>query len=240
MSKGRITVAGLGPAIRGNDPWIVTGGKYHQLLSDEERARLSAISTLVHFKKGAEICCEGHGADAVFNIVSGVVKAYRTAADGSEHIIQFLFSDDLFGLSEEGRYANSTKALTEVTAFRIPVPELRARMAKDAALEFHVICKLCEELRQSQQHSLLLSRRHALGKVGIFLRLLERQQAARGECGADIYLPMNRSEIGGYVGISLEAVSRAFATLVQRGIVKCRDRRHLKIVDREALQAISR
>jgi CRP/FNR family transcriptional regulator len=50
---------------------------------------------------------------------------------------------------------------------------------------------------------------------------------------------MNRSEIGDYVGMSLEAVSRAFRTLTARGIVKSRDRRHLVIADRNALKAIS-
>ena len=50
----------------------------------------------------------------------------------------------------------------------------------------------------------------------MFLKLLERLQAARGERTADIYLPMTRSDIGEYVGMSLEAVSRAFRRLSAR------------------------
>jgi CRP/FNR family transcriptional regulator, anaerobic regulatory protein len=175
----------------------------------------------------------------VFNIINGVVKAYKTVSDRSEHIMEFLFPDDLFGLPEDGKYTNSTKALTVVTAFQIPVLALRSRLSRDAALEFHVICKLCQELRQAQQHSFILGRRRALSKVAMFLQFLEQLQAAKGERTTDIFLPMNRSDIGEYVGMSLEAVSRAFRSLTTRGIIKCRDRRHLKITDHTALEAIS-
>ena len=239
MVREKTAAAGHGPTIRASDPWVASTGKYHQLLSEEERARLSAIASIVRFKKGTEIYRRGRSAAAVFNIINGVVKAYRTAPDGSEHIIEFLFPDDLFGLPEEGRYTNSTKALTAVTAFQIPVPALRTRLSRDAVLEFHVICKLCQELRQAQQHSFILSHRRALSKVAMFLQFLEQLQAAKGERTTDIYLPMNRSDIGEYVGMSLEAVSRAFRSLTARGIIKSRDRRHLKITDRTALAAMS-
>jgi len=161
MVRLRIPVGGRGPAIRAIDPWAPLTGKMRQLLSEEERARLAVISSIVRFKKGAEIYREGHHAVAISNIISGVVKAYKTASDRSEYITAFLFADDLLGLSEEGRYTNSTKAITLVTAFKIPVSALRSRLSKDASLEFHVICKLCQELRQAQRHAFLLARRRA-------------------------------------------------------------------------------
>jgi len=49
---------------------------------------------------------------------------------------------------------------------------------------------------------------------------------------------MNRSDIGEYIGMSLEAVSRAFGSLTTRGIIKSRDRRHLKIIDRSTFEKI--
>ena len=235
----RIASASHVPAIRADDPWLSSARECHQLFTEEERAQLSPMVSVLRFKKGAQIYPQGTSATAVFNIVSGVVKAYRTAADGSDHIVAFLFPDDLFGLAEEGKYANSTKALTPVTVFQIPVAAFKPKLARDPSLEFHLICKLCQELRQAQQHSLLLVRRRAVAKLGAFLQLLEAQENARGERGGEIYLPINRSEIGEYLGMSLEAVSRAFRTLTTRGIVKCRDRRHLKIADRSALKAIS-
>src|ERR1700730_9473023 len=147
MARARAQIGGHGPTIRASDPWAPSTGKVRQLLSDEERARLAVIASIVRFHKGEELYREGQRADAVFNIISGVVKAYKTAPDGSEHIAAFLFPDDLFGLSEEGRYTNSTEAITPVTAYRLPVSALRSRLSKDAGLEFYVICKLCHELR---------------------------------------------------------------------------------------------
>jgi CRP/FNR family transcriptional regulator len=73
----------------------------------------------------------------------------------------------------------------------------------------------------------------------MFLQLLENLQAGRGERTAEIYLPMNRSDIGEYLGMSLEAVSRAFRVLTTRGIIKSRDRRHLKIADRSTFDKIA-
>jgi len=239
MVRASIPVGGRGPAVHAIDPWASSTGRMRQLLSDEERARLAVIASIVRFKRGAEIYREDHRADAIFNIISGVVKAYKTARDGSEYITAFLFADDLFGLSEEGRYTNSTKAVTLVTAFKIPVSALRSRLSKDASLEFHVICKLCQELRQAQRHAFILARRQALLKVAMFLQLLEQLQVARGENTTEVYLPMNRSDICEYLGMSLEAVSRAFRSLTARGIIKSRDRWHLRIIDRAAFEKIA-
>jgi CRP/FNR family transcriptional regulator len=239
MARPRIAAAAQAPAIRVDDPWVASSSKHHQLLTEDERSQLNGMGSIVRFNKGAQIYQEGVSATAAFNVISGVVKAYRTAADGSEHIVAFLYPGDLFGLAEGARYTNSARALTPVTAFQLAIPALRSKLTKDAALDFHVICKLCQELRQAQQHSLLLARRQAVPKLAAFLHLLDQHQSTRGERGADIYLPMNRSEIGEYVGMSLEAVSRAFRTLTARGVIRSRDRHHLVITDRNALNAIS-
>ena len=95
------------------------------------------------------------------------------------------------------------------------------------------------ELRETQRHAFILTRKRALTRVAMFLQLLENLQAARGERAAEIYLPMNRSDIGEYLGMSLEAVSRAFRGLTARGIIKSRDRQHLKIADRSTFDKIA-
>jgi CRP/FNR family transcriptional regulator len=231
-----------GPAIRALDPWMKSNpspGRMHQLLSDEERSRLAVIASVVRFKKGTEIYHEGSPADAVFNIISGVAKASQRAAGGAEHTAAFLFPDDLFGLAQEGRYANSIKALTPVTAYRIPVTALRSRLTCDPALEFHVIAKLCHELRQAQRHAFLLASKRTLSKLAMFLQMLEELQAARDETVGEIYLPMDRTDIAEYIGVSLAALSRAFRTLTMRSILQCRDRRHVKIADRDRFEMLA-
>ena len=239
MAKTPTSIGSHGPKIRALDPWAPSAGRMRQLLTDEERARLAVMSSVVRFRKGEIIYREGAPAAAVFNINTGVVTAYKVARDGREHIVAFLLADDLFGLSEEGRYVNSTKAITAVSAYRLLVTALRSRLSKDAELEFHVICKLCQELRQAQRHAFLLSEKRAVTKLAMFLQLMEQLQIAKGEQTAEIYLPMDRSDIGEYIGTTLAAVSRAFRNLTTRGVIKLRDRGHVRIIDRDAFDKIA-
>ena len=239
MPKTPAPAGGHGPAIRALDPWRISSGRMRQLLSDDERARLADMASIARFKKGEIIYREGDTAEAIFNIVTGVVAAYRGASDSGERILAFLLPDDLFGLSAEQRYTNSTRAITAVTAYRIPVAALQRRLPKDAELEFHVICKLCEELRLAQRHAFLLSERGAVTKLVMFLQLMEQIQASRGDQTTEIYLPMDRSDIGEYIGVTLAAVSRAFRNLTAHGIIKVRNRRHVAVIDRDAFEKIA-
>ena len=239
MPKTSTSAGGHGPTLRALDPWVPTAGRMRQLLTDDERARLAVMSSVVRFKKGEIIYQEGDPADAVFNLNTGVVAAYRKAPDGSEHMVAFLLPDDLFGLSSERKYANSTKAITAVTAYRLPVAALRSRLSRDAELEFHIICKLCQELRQAQRHAFMLSQRSAVTKLAMFLLLLEQLQIAKGQSAIEIHLPMDRTDIGEYIGITLAAVSRAFRTLTTRRIIRVRGRHHVRVLDRDAFERVA-
>ncbi len=231
--------AAHGPSVAAVALWGSSGGKRAQLFTDEERARLSVVASIVRFKKGEQIYRDGDRAEAVFNIISGVVKSYSVLPDKTERIVAFLFADDLFGLAEEGRYVNTTRAVAAVTAYRMPVSALESRLRKDATLEFHVICKLCHELRETQRHALLLGRRNALARVAMFLQLLEHHRTTRGDNTSELHLPMNRSDIAAYLGLSLEAVSRSFRALASRGVVSFRDKRYVKVMNRSQLDALA-
>jgi CRP/FNR family transcriptional regulator len=228
-----------GPAIGALDPWVPSAGRMRQLLSERERVRLARIAPVVRFRKRETIYWEGDPAEAVFNIVGGAAKVCRTASDGAEHISAFLFPGDLFGLAQEGRYVGTIRALTPVTAFRFAVPALRRILADDATLEFHLIVKLMHELRQSQHHAVVLATNRAVAKVAMFLHMLERLQPASGEAANQIFLPMTRSDIAEYVGITLSATSRAFRSLTEGGILALRGRRHVTIADRVAFAKLA-
>lgn len=228
-----------GPAIYAVDPWV-RGNRpaRHQLLSDDERALLAKISSIVRFRKGEAIYDEGTAAEAAFNIISGVVMTYRALAEG-EHVSSFLYQGDLFGLSEEGGYSSSARAATAVVAYRIPLAALRRILDQHADLDVDLIIKLCEGLREAQRHALLLARRRAATRLAMFLELLERLQIAREEPASEIHLPMGRSSIAAYLGLTGAALSRAFRTLTSRNVIAVRDLRHIGIVDREAFQKLA-
>lgn len=231
-----------GPMIYAVNPWLPgnpSKGKRHQLLSDGERAQLAKISSIVRFKKGEQIYDEGDASDAAFNIISGVVAAYREAPESGEHITSFLHAGDIFGLSEEGCYTNASRAITPVVAYKTPVAAMRRVLASSADLDVNIIIKLCEELRQAQRHAFLLTEKRAVSRLAMFLDLHEHLQNAIGETASEIYLPMDRSDIAAYLGVTLPAISRAFRTLISQKIIACRDRRHVRILDRRAFERVA-
>ena len=230
-----------GPEIHAVHPW--TPGKHeksarHQLLSDDERAQLAKIATIVRFNKGALIYQEGDTADAAFNIISGVVTAFRTISD-AEHVLSFLYPGDLFGLSEEGQFSYSAKATTAVMAYKMPLSAVRRILDRNSDLDVNVIIKLCERLREAQRHAIILSQKRATTRLAMFLDLQEHLQAARGESVSEIHLPMDRSSIAAYLGLTLAAVSRGFRTLASKKIVSCRTLHYVTVLNRDAFNKLA-
>jgi CRP/FNR family transcriptional regulator len=224
------------------DPW--TAGKQgeqrkRQLLSPEEQMRLVSIGSIMRFKKGEFIYRQGEESKTVFNIINGAAKACQGVGDGTEHISTFLYPHDLFGLSEEGRYVCSARAVTLLTVYAFPVYALRRHLSADSTLDYKAIVKLCHELRESQRHALLLTQRHAITRIAMFLKLQELHQSTSEQESDEIYLPMTRSDIADFAGISLPATSRAFRELTSRGIITFLDRQHLQVIDRAGFERLA-
>jgi CRP-like cAMP-binding protein len=224
-------------AIHAVDPWQL--GARHQLLSERERAQLAKIATIVRFNKGEQIYKKGEEAAAVFNIVSGVVTAYRTI-NKTNNVMSFLHPGDLFGLSEEGRYSYSAKAATAVVVYKMPLLAVRRILVRNPDLDIDIIIKLCERLREAQRHAVILAQKRAATRLAMFLELQEHVQAGiTNEPVSEIYLPMDRSSIAAYLGITLAALSRAFRTLVSRKIISLQNIRHVKVLNRDAFNALA-
>jgi hypothetical protein len=88
-------------------------------------------------------------------------------------------------------------------------------------------------------HALLLAQKKAATKLAMLLELQEHLQLARGEPPLEIYLPMDRSSIAAYLGLTLAALSRAFRTMVSKQIISSRNRHHIKILDRNAFNRLA-
>ena len=93
--------------------------------------------------------------------------------------------------------------------------------------------KLCHELREAQRHALILARHRAQVRLAMFILMLARSQEARNENETDIYLPMTRSDIADYLGLTLATVSRSFRMLEGSDFVRFSNRRHLRILSIE-------
>lgn len=203
-------------------------------LSDHEQAALGKIGKLVQLGKGRLLYEMGDAYEHLFIILKGVVKTFRLTHDGRCTVMAFLFERDLAGLGEGGFYANSAEVVEDVTAYRLPIHDLEVLLRTEAHLEMLLLCKACNELRAAQQHAVVLSRHSARTKVALFLNLI----AARlGGDARRIELPMGRTDIANYLGLSVETVSRAFHAMENEGVLTLRSRQ-IEIADHEVFRRI--
>jgi CRP/FNR family transcriptional regulator len=212
-----------------------------ELLTEQQRSRLAEIATVISLPHNAVLYGEDSPVDAVFLTARGVLKAYRDLPSGRQLVVAFMFPADVFGLAQAGRYVNSVAAVTPAVLYRIPLDDLKALFHNDAALQFQFLCKVTHELRESQRQVMVLTRRDAIGRLAMFLVTLERDtdRSDRKVPRTLFSLPMSRTDIASYLGVSLEAVSRCCSRLVRDRIVAFPDRHHVRILDRSALDKLA-
>lgn len=149
----------------------------------------------------------------------------------------FLSRDDVFGLAEAGHYVHTAQAVTAVKVHRISVEALTGILRRDPELEFQFLCKVTHDLRAIFRMMIVMSRRDAVGRVAMFLRMLQRPgPSARSASHIDI--PMSRSDTANYLGLTLETVCRACRTLERSGIVVFEGRHAARIVDRSRFERL--
>ncbi len=207
-----------------------TGGQ-RILLSRQQRQELSRISLRLRLAPRMVVYREDTPANWVFVVSEGAVKCYRELPSGKTDLSAFIFPHDLFGLAKNGRYFNSARAITWSTVYSLSIDELTQLVRRDADLQFHFLTKVTHELRESQQRGILLKRRDAVGRLAMFLMMMHERMPEVEHDGHDIPLPMTRSDIAAFVGLSLESVSRAGAKLERQGIIKFKSRHVATIVD---------
>jgi CRP/FNR family transcriptional regulator len=201
------------------------------VLTDAQRDQLSALAMSLELGPRTPIYREGTRAEHVFIIGSGIVKTFRDLPSGTRHVAAFWFARDLFGLADAGKYAYSTETVTAATLHRIPVDALTDALLGDGRLQFQFFLKVVHEFREAQRMRVALARRDAPGKVAAFIDMLDRQGAAT-EPDREIAVPMTRSDIAGFLGLSPEAVSRATRELVRRRLVAIPNRHTVRVLDR--------
>jgi CRP/FNR family transcriptional regulator len=207
------------------------------VLTARQRQQLMQIGVRLRFPARKVIYREGEPADSVFAVMEGTVKSYRELPSGKRALCAFLFQRDLFGLAERGRYVNCTQACTPVVLYRLTMRELTVLLKQDAELQFHFLAKVTHELREAQRRAVLISRRDAAGRLAMFIELMAARLARPS--AREIPLPMSRTDMAAYLGLSLESVSRAATELRRRGLIKFKSPHLVRIVDPKALADVA-
>jgi CRP/FNR family transcriptional regulator, anaerobic regulatory protein len=212
------------------------GGPTTPLLTAKQRRQLAALATRLRLGPRTTVYREGDALSWIYIIGEGLVKSFRELPSGKRRVVAFLFPRDLFGLAESGRYVNTTRTIAPTTVYRIAHEALAAVLKRDADLEFRFLSKVIHELRQAQRQAIVLGRRDASGRLAMFLRMLERNIPKTHE--PRIHVPMSRTDIAEYLGLSLETVSRAAHELEREGIVAFEGNHTARVVDRARFEAL--
>lgn len=189
-------------------------------LTERQRQRLASVATRLQVKPRTIIYRDGDAADSIFIISDGVVIAFKEMPSGKRRVAGFRFPGDIFGLAERGVYLNTTRAITAVTLYRLPLDTLTTMLRQDRELELQFLCKVVDELRQTQRKSIIVARRDAPGRVAMFIDMLRQTRAGRGRAQDIVEIPMTRSDIGDFLNLTLESVSRACRRLSNSGLVE--------------------
>jgi CRP/FNR family transcriptional regulator, anaerobic regulatory protein len=182
---------------------------------------------------------EGEPATHFFNITSGAVKIYKLMADGRRQIMGFLVAGDFLGLAFNDTYTYSAEALTPVGVCRFPRRRLDALLEQFPRMERKLLTMASNELAAAQEQMLLLGRKTAREKIVSFLLTLARRAEKSGGDGHSVHLPMTRSDIADYLGLTTETVSRVFTALRSGGFIELDGASSVRITDREALEDLA-
>jgi len=201
------------------------------VLTNRQREQLARIGMRLRLPPRMVIYREDSAANWIFAVAEGAVKTYRELPSGKRVVSAFLFTQDLFGLAENGRYLNSAQSLTRVTLYRLPLGELTVLLKHDADLQFQFLAKVTHELRESQRKAILINRRDAAGRLAMFVALMSAEADLTAGSPGAVQLPMSRSDIAAFLGLSLESVIRAAAELERQRLLKFENRRLVRILD---------
>ncbi len=206
-------------------------------LSRQTNGHLTAISSLQKKGPGETLFAEGDDADSVYEVVRGMLRLYKLLPDGRRLITGFLSAGQLLGLGPEGICVYTAEAVTEVTVCRYTRTGFERLIDEVPGMAKRLLTVASQELCAAQNQMLLLGRKSATEKVASFLLLMAERQGSEGVDAVDV--PMTRSDIADYLGLTIETVSRTLSKLKQDGLIALLTSAHIEIRDRERLEELA-
>jgi len=193
-------------------------------LSDEDLAFLSRAAQLVMIAPGKLFIEAGDAATYFYNINHGTVRVFRSLPDGRRHITGFMTAGQFLGLAMSGQYAFNAETIDEVHLCRFNRETLNGMFAEFPALERRLLNIAAHELTLAHEQMLLLARKTAVERVASYLLNLAYglDICAGGKLPAsalELKLPVGRTDLADYLGLTIETISRSFAQLKKNGMI---------------------
>jgi CRP/FNR family transcriptional regulator len=185
------------------------------------------------------VFAEGDPATHLFRVETGAIALYKVSADGRRQIVGFAYPGDMIGLGSQGEHVMNAQAVKPSRLRCVPIGVLHHSASEDPALGFKLYEALARELAATRDLMLTTGQRSAMERVASFLLAFSRRGARNGDDPLDFELPMTRGDIGDFLGLTIETVSRCFSKLKAINLIELASSNRVRLVNINKLKSIA-
>lgn len=210
------------------------------LESDDIQLLDEVIQRAKPLQKSQHLYREGDEFQSLYAVRSGTIKAYKTTDDGREQVTGFYFPGEILGMDgiSNNLHASSAKALETAAICEIPFTSLEKLSSLMPSLQRHFFQLMSREITDDQQLITLLSKNSADERVASLMLSISSRYARRKLSPVQFRLPMSRVDIGNYLGLTVETVSRVFSRMQKMNILQV-ENKEIEILDLQGLRTMS-
>ena len=182
---------------------------------------------------------EGDETDCLYEVIEGVLCAYKIFADGRRQVISFAFPGDLVGFGQGNAFRFDCDAVSRSRVRVIPKSQLLRAVRENSDLGEKLLAVAAGEVANMQDHSVLLGRKSAIEKLASFLLHLAGRADEDGFEGTRVPLPMTRADIADFLGLTVETVSRNMTKLRVMRVINLPGSSIFEVLDMDRLRQIA-
>lgn len=177
---------------------------------------------------------------AIYAVRSGSIKTYNVSDQGVVQVTGFFLPGEIFGIDgiAHTHYVSAAVAMETSAICEIPFNRLEELSMTMPSLQRHFFKLMSKEITNDQQLITLLSKNSAEERVATLLLSISSRNAKRNLSSLRFRLPMSRADIGNYLGLTVETVSRVFSRFQKQGLLEV-DKKEIEIKDFDALQELA-
>ena len=210
-------------------------------LNDAEMNKLDdIIQRKKPMHKGDMLFESGTAQKSLYAIRTGSFKTFTLTDQGEQQITGFHLPGDIVGFDglSNQLHPSYAEALETAMVCEIPLPNLEQLLDQLPRLRQQMMRLMSQDIQADQQMMLLLNRKTAEQKLATFLSQLGQRYASRGFSGSEFRLTMTRSDIGNYLGLTVETISRLLSKLDKEQLIQV-DGKLISIKDTQALARLA-
>ena len=206
-------------------------------LDEDQFTQVISIAERRNYRKGEIIFQEGDAGNGFYLVESGKVKIYKLSFEGKEHILHIYGPGKPFGevpVFEGHNFPAHAQAMVKTSAIFFPREDFVALIMENPSLAMNMLAALSMRLREFTIMVENLALKEVPARLASYLLVLAKEHQGRSR----MELPVSKSQIAGLLGTTPETISRAFAGMIQSGLINM-EKKEIRLLDREGLTILS-